>query len=151
MESPVRIVKACSPWSMLRRRSNATVRFSFVPMRLLAGSRLTDATAQRFEITFLWPAGETVVVDFAHDAGVGAGPALRPVSVTWRLRFVSALTAGQVSEWELAYAGPIFYIAASASDTPRTPSLAVAWAGPRLRARDCCLCVWMPPWEIMMG
>lgn len=43
--------------------------------------RLTDPTAQRFEVALLRPPRESVVVDFAHGAGVGTSPALRPLSV----------------------------------------------------------------------
>jgi hypothetical protein len=85
-ESPVRIVKAASPWSMLRRRSNATERGSKISLKpgfhvQVRGQQLTDATSQGLEIALLGPPGEAVVVDFAGDAGVGAGAALRPLSV----------------------------------------------------------------------
>ncbi len=89
-ESPVRMARTSSPWSMLRRRSNATFRISTVPFHSRVHKfyqekwnrvGLTDPTAQCLEIPLLWPPSQAVGVDFAEDAGLDAGPAMRALSV----------------------------------------------------------------------
>lgn len=46
--------------------------------------KLTDATAQSFEVALLGPPSKAVVVDFADDSCIGTGAALWALPVAWR-------------------------------------------------------------------
>lgn len=78
------------------------------------------------------------MVDFADNASINTRPTLRALSVTWGsvVISVSALRCNPIV--------PLFklvsYIATSAFDTPRMPTLAVASIGQCPRSRGCCLC-----------